>query len=614
MSVRSCSPRRQGAALRLAAAIVLASIALLPTLPAPTAQGALLTVGEGSSPGLGLPSLKIELPPLTGGSSGTGVSVEKGGVTVTTPVTPPVTVPLPEVPSPAVQSPPPAEEPASEASGGAGGSTGGGSSGGGSSGGGGSGGSGPVTATTASTATSASAPSAGSGPAGTGAGSTSGSAGAGRHARHSRRRASASSSPGGGGPATSLTAAAAGAPGHKSGPSSAHPSRHSSSGDPLSSLGSSLPLPLPVPDWSKPIILALVLLALAFGLRWGLVSRRARRLERTQEALLRDMEVMQAALVPEVPPQLSGLDVSVAYRPAEGPAAGGDFYDVFETEEGRVAVILGDVAGHGHDAVRQAALTRYTLRAFLKETGDPRTTLALAGHALSEPGCEQFATVAIAIYDPAAGSLTYALAGHPPPLLLGVPCVEAPAACSSPPVGCELPTGRRQRTVSLPAGARACFFSDGLVEARLESHRNEGHPALLGRDRLAELLAELPDGGGAPELLAAVRREASATPDDMAACIFGPAGGRPRGILDVEELELDTRTIREGHLDVYLYSCGLDTETAAHVIEEARARLETQSLVLLAVDRSGGAVEITVRDVSGRPRTPAPAAGLIRGL
>ena len=160
---------------------------------------------------------------------------------------------------------------------------------------------------------------------------------------------------------------------------------HSSS-DPLASIGGSLPLPLPVPDWSKPIILLLLILVIALGVRWRLATRRAGRLERRQGSLLRDIEVMQAALVPEVPARLEGLAVSVAYRPAEGPAAGGDFYDVFAMAPHRVAVILGDVAGHGHDALRQAALTRYTLRAFLKETGDPRAALALAGHALSEPG------------------------------------------------------------------------------------------------------------------------------------------------------------------------------------------------------------------------------------
>ena len=102
---------------------------------------------------------------------------------------------------------------------------------------------------------------------------------------------------------------------------------------------------------------------------------------------------MQAALVPKVPDRLGGLAVSVAYRPAEGPAAGGDFYDLFVPSAGKVAMMLGDVAGHGHEALTQAALTRYTLRAYLQAGLEPRAALALAGRVLVDPLGERFATV-----------------------------------------------------------------------------------------------------------------------------------------------------------------------------------------------------------------------------
>jgi serine phosphatase RsbU (regulator of sigma subunit) len=366
--------------------------------------------------------------------------------------------------------------------------------------------------------------------------------------------------------------------------------------DPLSSLGSSLPVPLPVPDWSKPIILALVLLAVALGVRWRVATRRARRLERRQGTLLRDIKAMQAALVPEVPERLAGLGLSVAYRPAEGPAAGGDFYDAFALDPGRVAMILGDVAGHGHEALRQAALARYTLRAFLKETGDPRAALALAGHALSEPGMEQLATVAIAVFDAERGTLTYALAGHPPPLLIDVPVEDAPAACSSPPLGCEIATGRRQRTIGMPAGSRACFFSDGLIEARRSVSPPGGHPDLLGRERLAELLAALPAGAGAEQLLAAVREEAAATPDDMAACILTCRSRGSRRVLDIEELEVERHAVDAGHLAAYLDAAGLGAAEAARAQRSVEAQLDSHDTAVLLLDRSGGGeIEVGVR-------------------
>lgn len=388
-------------------------------------------------------------------------------------------------------------------------------------------------------------------------------------------------------------------------PSTLRRASHTGS-DPLSSIGRSLPLPLPVPDWSKPIILALVLLAAVLWFRSIRATRRASRLERSQSRLLADLDAMQAALVPAVPATVEGLGVSVAYRPAEGPAAGGDFYDVFALGPGRVAAILGDVAGHGHDALEQAALTRYTLRAYLQATGEPRTTLALAGQALADPECAQLATVAVAVYDRNQGTLTYALAGHPPPILTGVPAVESPAVCSSPPLGWNVPTGRRQRTISLGRGARVCLFSDGLIEARC-ADPGGGAPGLLGRERLRALLEELPDEAGAVELLSAIRAEADATPDDMAACVLAPSVAAPQPGIDIEEIEIDERPLRGGQLHALLQALGLEPAALERLLGQTRFALERQETVLLRIDRSDRLVQVALGETG--PEAPAVEAG-----
>ena len=237
-----------------------------------------------------------------------------------------------------------------------------------------------------------------------------------------------------------------------------------SSRNPLEAIGKHIPLPLPVPDWSKPIILALLLLAAWLAIRSRSSSVRARRLEGQRTSLLADVDVMQRALVPDVPAQLGTLSASVAYRPADGPAAGGDFYDLFEPELGKVAIILGDVAGHGRQALNRAALTRYTLRAYMQTGLEPRAALALAGRVLADPTAEGYATVAVALYDEQEGTLTYASAGHPAPILSGVTTHRPIEICCSPPVGWDVPTGRRQTTISLHAGTVVCFFSDGLPD------------------------------------------------------------------------------------------------------------------------------------------------------
>jgi hypothetical protein len=362
----------------------------------------------------------------------------------------------------------------------------------------------------------------------------------------------------------------------------------------LSSIGKVIPLPVPVPDWSKPIILVLLLAALWFGWRSRMASRRAKRLTREQVSLLRDVDSMQQALVPSIPPTLGGLAISVAYEPAAGPAAGGDFYDVFLTESHHVAIVLGDVSGHGRDALTHAALTRYTLRAYLQAGLEPRAALALAGQVLADPASDRFATVAAAVYDASTSTLTYALAGHPPPAMAGFDAPAAVTACASPPVGFEIPTGRRQTTLTLPAGSHLCFFTDGLVEARTNG-------SLLGPDRLVTLLeGVLPESGHATNgrrassvarppstaaaLLACVKATADTTSDDMAACVISPLEPAPAGTPHIEELEADVQLLQSEHAREFLLACHVPRAQIGPLLTRATDLAATHDTAVLRVE------------------------------
>jgi hypothetical protein len=382
-------------------------------------------------------------------------------------------------------------------------------------------------------------------------------------------------------------------------PLDARPGASASNNNPLDTIGRRIPLLLPVPDWSKPIILALILLAVGLGVRFYLGARRARRLEGQRSRLLADVGTMQAALVPEVPARLGGLEVSVAYRPAEGPAAGGDFYDLFVPAPGKIAVILGDVAGHGHEALTQATLTRYTLRAYLQAGLEPRAALALAGRVLADRSGEHYSTVAAGVYNRHDATLTYALAGHPPPILRGLQTWEPITICSSPPLGCAIPTGRRQSTISLPEGAEVCFFSDGLIEARCSGPEEECE--LLGRDRLSELLATLGPRPMAEDLLTAVRATAQATPDDMAACILTPQTPACGPQIHVEELEANDWGLSAGHVQRFLQACRLPATEIAQTIELATATAVACGTALLRIELAPTGATATVSP-------PAPGA------
>ena len=114
-------------------------------------------------------------------------------------------------------------------------------------------------------------------------------------------------------------------------------------------------------------LLAFAVIAAAMALNAYLQSRRARSLAGQRAALLSDVGVLQDALLPAVPESIGELEVSVAYRPAQGLAAGGDFFDVFTISPGTTGIIIGDVSGHGRESLIQAALVRYTLRTLMGE-------------------------------------------------------------------------------------------------------------------------------------------------------------------------------------------------------------------------------------------------------
>ncbi len=338
-----------------------------------------------------------------------------------------------------------------------------------------------------------------------------------------------------------------------------------------------------VPLWMKIAVGVLALLTALLAVAYSRSGLRARRLARQRIELLRDIGLLQAALLPEVPARLGQVGVSVAYQPADGPGAGGDFYDAFALDDDRVAVIVGDVSGHGRKALGRTTLVHYTLRAYLEAGLEPRTALQLAGHALGDDLGDDFATVVVARWDSRSGTLSYASAGHPPPIVRGGLGHEPIATFASPPLGVGLPTGRRQTTIALPQESLACFFTDGLIEARIGDE-------LVGRERLAELIAELGSNPTAQDLLGRLTGVADRTPDDMAVCVLSPDVTRSADPFWVEELELEGAEGRHPDLKRFLSACGLADIETDRAAGAAEAELQRVGGAILSVRHHAGAL------------------------
>jgi hypothetical protein len=347
-----------------------------------------------------------------------------------------------------------------------------------------------------------------------------------------------------------------------------------------------------VPTTVLVLIACLLALALALAVRSRVAALRARRLERQRGELLEDVGLLQAALLPITPARLGPVGTSAAYQPAAGPGAGGDFYDVFALEDGQLAVIIGDVSGHGRQALPHTALVRFTLRAYLEAGLSPRDAVQTAGAVLERQLGGVFATVLAATYQPRERVLVYASAGHPPPVVLGAAAhAEALAqvtACTSPPIGVGMRTGTRQTTVSIPGRSQICFYTDGVTEARVGAE-------LFGTGRLIDTLVELGPGASAAAVLARVAERADARPDDMAACLLGVEGDDAAPTVLVEELELDREEASSERTARFLLACGVDRGEVADVIHAACVAAGRAGTVVLELHLGEGPPRLALR-------------------
>jgi len=230
-------------------------------------------------------------------------------------------------------------------------------------------------------------------------------------------------------------------------------------------------------------------LAQDLGRRAGLALDNARQYgERTHVA-----RTLQASLLPEVLPDIPGVSLAARYAPfGSATEVGGDFYDVFELEEGRWALVIGDVCGKGPEAAALTALARYTLRA-VAPLAPVAALRALNDAILRQRDDLRFITMVYAELDLRDGGarLRMANGGHPPALLVHPDGPGEVIACNGTLIGVTPDPALEECSMELRAGDTFALYTDGVTEA------NHALPldgaailAALGERRSADAVAD----------------------------------------------------------------------------------------------------------------------------
>jgi phosphoserine phosphatase RsbU/P len=227
----------------------------------------------------------------------------------------------------------------------------------------------------------------------------------------------------------------------------------------------------------------------------------------------------QVALLPPVPPQITGISIAARYRSGTpGASAGGDLYEVIPTGHG-IRVIIGDVRGNGLDAV---LLARHVLSAFRRSAVGVPALEHVAGEisAAIRPhlGEEDFVTAALAQLAP-GGELTVVNCGHHPPLLHHDGALRPLTGTTALPLGLE--DDFTAFTASWRPGDRILLYTDGLVESRNQ------HGDFLPEDQIATALAAADCDQALDTLMTAVHRHTGGHGHDDMALLLLEHGADP---------------------------------------------------------------------------------------
>ena len=235
---------------------------------------------------------------------------------------------------------------------------------------------------------------------------------------------------------------------------------------------------------------------------------------------------LQRALLPDTFPHVPGAVFHAAYRPASDEAeVGGDWYDAFLLPDGRVAISMGDVAGHGLEAATVMGEIRHAMRSTAVSERSPAAVLQHINSVINLRKGIGMVTAIFAYYVPERRELTYAVAGHPAPVLTISDGFSGFLPGGGMPLGVEANIEANDWTITLPPRSCVIFYTDGmteysrdilagearLLEAGIRSFASDpDNPAIalqerifdatINRDDAATLTLSCEDGPGSPSM------------------------------------------------------------------------------------------------------------------
>lgn len=254
----------------------------------------------------------------------------------------------------------------------------------------------------------------------------------------------------------------------------------------VAALSSSAWYQIPLLAVSIPVVIS-IRYAPRFFAEARLAENRAMLERRAEEVLAQEQLAPRRwadRLAPQDLPHVDGFEMGRVYEPGTGMMAG-DFFDVFSLGGGRLAAVIGDVAGHGIDPSITAFQVKYLLRTFVRQYRDPAQALEELNQVLSiSSRPEDLVSVCVVILDPAAGTLRHSSAGHPATWLWQDS--EIHALRSTGPLLTLDPNGSYySRERPLLVGDVILMYTDGLAEARSGGQ-------IFGEERIAAAIRRDP--------------------------------------------------------------------------------------------------------------------------